>query len=327
AHEAADAEPDEGTEADGGCRRVTHLAVEELATIPGRPVSYWLPAPLRRQFAGTRRLGDVAEVPGCQNKTGANREYVREWREVSADAIEWRPMEAEPGEGPRTLEPREGTRWYFYSKGGRYAPWWGNWENVVDWSEEARAFYDENSTSNLLPARFRFREGICYTDFGGRTFNARWMPAGCLFDMAGPAIFPDLGGDAPRRELFAMLAVLNSRPVAMLLNGLNPSIHYQITDLRRLPLPEWDAETGRRLAELAVAQIRDLRRIAAGVEASPLGASGRDWDVEVPDGDEVRSIGERILERDQLIDEIAWDIYGGEVFESGERSRHHYVES
>ena len=182
--------------------RTRRLSVDELSVIPGSPVSHWLSAALRRHFDGGRRLGDVAEIPGSQNKTGANREYVRDWREVPGAALHRAPMELPVDGAPRRLAPGEGARWIFYSKGGRYAPWWGNWQNVVDWSPEAREFYDDNSTSNLLDERYRFRQAICYTDFVGRDFNARWMPPGCLFDMAGPAIFREV-------DLFALLALLN----------------------------------------------------------------------------------------------------------------------
>ncbi len=308
--------------------RLRRLEVDELAVIPGRPISYWLPPALRRHFDGTRRLGDFAEVPGSQHKTGANRTYVRRFDEVASDEIEWCPMRWAPGEAPARIEPR-GRRWYFYSKGGRYAPWWGNWENVLDWSEEARNFYDDNGTSNLLAEAYRYREGICYTDFGGRRFNARWMPAGCLFDMAGPAIFPSEEGGARRRRLFALLAVLNTSPVRMLLNALNPSIHYQVTDLRRLPVPEWSRATGRRLADLAVAQIEDLRRLARGVEASPLGvapgsAGGEAGELE---GEAIAEVAARLGERERTVDEIAWSLYGATpAAKHSERARHHYLD-
>lgn len=279
---------------------------EDFSVIPGQPVAYWLPEPLRRQFDGGRRLGDVAEVPGCQNKTGANRDYLRSWNEVEPSALWRRPLGVEVEEAPEWLEPPSEARWMFYSKGGGYAPWWGNWQTVVDWSEEAREFYGENSTSNLLPERYRFRQGICYTDFGGQTFNARWMPPGCLFDMAGPAIF-SVDGRGPS-FLFALLAVLNTTPVRMLLNAMNPSIHYQVTDLRRLPLPEWSDATGDRLAELAAANVRDVRRLAADLEESPVapGDAGTS---------EERAVGPaelytRCREREDEIERIVFELYG-----------------
>jgi hypothetical protein len=269
---------DEGSPADkrrvlmeGGADRQTRLPVDRLRVIPGQPVSYWLDERLRRHFDGGRRLGDIAEVPGSQHKTAANKTYVKKWWEVGSGELHRGPMALDPADAPERLAPEEGARWIFYSKGGRFSPWWGNWEHVVDWSAAARDFYDENSTSNLLAAEWRFRQGICYTDFAGRTFNARWMPPGCLFDMAGPAIFPDTDDHPdPSRRLFALLAVLNSSPVRQLLNALNPSIHYQVTDLRRLPVPEFDIETEARLAEMALDLVRAVRQRDADAEASPV---------------------------------------------------------
>jgi len=286
----------------------------EFAVLPGRPVAYWLPDRLRRHFESGRRLGDVAEVPGGQNKTGANREYVRDWRELDGDELWREPLGAEPGEAPERLRPPEGTDWILYSKGGSYAPWWGNWQSVVDWSPDARAFYRENSTSNLLARRYRFRQGICYTDFGGDTFNARWMPPGCLFDMAGPAIFPADGRD--RSFLFALLALLNTTPVRMLLNAMNPSIHYQVTDLRRLPLPEWSPERGERLAELARANVRETRLLGCECDESPV-----DRDVVAAGGRagvEPTEIGDRVRAREFEIERAAHDLYGLE-FDEHER--------
>lgn len=312
----------DGSEGSGEYR--TELSTEALRVLPGSPMSYWLPASLRRSFEGERRLADVADIPGCQNKTGANRRYVREWSDVPRESLWLDPLGSDPRSAPERRPPPDGVRWILYSKGGRYAPWWGNWGSVVDWSEEARAFYEDNSTSNLLPERYRFRQGICYTDFGGSTFNARWMPAGVVFDMAGPAIFPDRDGvDDPRRRLFALLALLNTSPVRSLLNAMNPSIHYQVTDLRRLPLPPWSEETGERLAELAMENTLEVRRIAAAVESSPVGWEGGP----VEPADALSSAVERCRERERAIEKIAHEIYGLEVGAIDPiRADHHYFE-
>jgi methylase of polypeptide subunit release factors len=236
--------------------------------LPGRVLAHWLPDRLRAHFASSPRLADIADVPGSQNKTGRNRRYVKAWSEV--DPADLRRAPAISGEAGA-----EDGRWVFYSKGGRFSPWWGNWQNVVDWSDEARAFYADNRTSNLLAEKWWFREGICYTDFGGRTFNARWMPPGCVFDMAGPAIF--VHSDEPD-ALFALLAILNSTPVRALLNALNPSLHYQVRDVRNLPVPEFGPALGQELAERARRLVEGMRRVAALVPGSPrcAFASGED---------------------------------------------------
>lgn len=199
--------------------------VGRFEALPATPLAFWLPERLLVAFEEGLRVGDVADVPGSQNKTGKNATYVRSIDDVDADDPRWVP----------------------YSKGGRFAPWWGNWDWVVDWSDEARAFYAGNRTSNLLPERYWFREGLCYSDFGGSHFNARWMPPGCIFDMAGPAVFVD-GDD--RDLLAALLVVLNSSVSRLVLNALNPTLHFQVRDVRNLPLPTWTDTTIAQFAEL-----------------------------------------------------------------------------
>ncbi len=238
---------------------VTSRHLDELAAIPGAPLAYWIPDPALALFASSGTLGELATIPGAQNKTGANARFVRPWADVPADALR-RADDLAPAGDP------EG-RWVFYSKGGRYAPWWGNWGSVVDWSDGARAFYADNRTSNLLDASHWFVEGLCYTDFAGSSFNARWMPAGCVFDMTGPAIFVDEAEPARRRtRLLAILATLNSTPARELLGALNPSIHYQVRDLRNLPLPDLtphEAELADRAQDL-IDLTRDLHALLPG---------------------------------------------------------------
>ncbi|QDG51972.1 hypothetical protein FIV42_14860 [Persicimonas caeni] len=277
--------------------------------LPGRVLAHWLPQRLRAHFDGGRTLADLADIPGSQNKTGKNRRYVKNWREVDPGELRSAPEivgEAGADDG----------RWVFYSKGGRYAPWWGNWHNVVDWSDEARAFYADNRTSNLLAQKWWFREGICYTDFGGRTFNARLMPRGCVFDMAGPAIFPHDPDD-----LYVLLAVLNSTPVRALLNAMNPSLHYQVRDLRNLPVPEWSADLAAELAGRARRLVDGMKEVACFVDDSP-----RSLCRDTADAEQVRAFGAECATLEREVDEMVCELYGcSELVESGERPVHDYL--
>ncbi|MFP4598289.1 MAG: Eco57I restriction-modification methylase domain-containing protein [Persicimonas sp.] len=295
-----------------GVAPVTREPVAAFDALPGRVLAHWLPENLRRHFETSPKLIDLADIPGSQNKTANNRKYVKKWSEV--DTAELRRAPEISGE----VGSADG-RWVFYSKGGRFAPWWGNWQNVVDWSDAARVFYADNKTSNLLAEKWWFREGICYTDFGGRTFNARWMPPGCLFDMAGPAIFAREGG---RRRLFALLAVLNSTPVRALLNAMNPSLHYQVRDLRNLPVPELDADTEAELARRAGELVAGMQAVAGLWEGSP-----RSLLADEVDRAEVRVFLERRPQLEHELDRMVCELYGcPELLVSvEERPVHDYV--
>ena len=242
------------------------FVASRAASVPGRPFCYELPEELLRWFDEAAPLSEIAEVPGGQNKTGANRRYVRPWHAVEASAIVAAPGLFEP---PSDGGGEGAGRWRFYSKGGRFAPWWGNWEWVVDWSDEAREYYATNRTSNLLSERYVGREGICYTDFAGGRFNARWMPPGCAFDMTGPAIFvrdPWLPGLSFNERNAALLGILNSAPARRLLKALNPTLHFQASDVRALPVPEIKEAQARRVAALVLEIVEGVRALHQRVE-------------------------------------------------------------
>ena len=59
---------------------------------------------------------------------------------------------------------------------------------IVDWSEEARNFYNTNKTSNLLGEEYWYKEGITYSLISSKGASFRLLPPGCIFDMGGPTI-------------------------------------------------------------------------------------------------------------------------------------------
>ena len=230
----------------------TRWAVRRAAR--GEPFAYWWPDALRDVLDGRERLGDWVEVPGGPNKTADNARFMRYWWEVPEEEI--------------------GARWVRYAKGGPHQKWRGNLERVVDWSPEARGYYASNPTSNLLGEAYWFREGITWSDFGGRAFSARRLPPGCVFDMAGPSLFVD-GSPLP---LDFWLGLLNSPLVCHLLTADNPTIHYQVSNLRRLPLPPRERLT------LDNPQVTTIARLAA--EARGVAAALERWDPTSPGREE-----------------------------------------
>lgn len=207
--------------------------VKTFGVIPGAPLAHWLSTKEMQVFEKFKRCFEYFDIPGTQNKTGNNQRFIKAFREVDAGAIV----------GARGLSHGAQDGWYrFYSKGGRFSPWWGNWDVVVDFSEEAQQFYATNPTSSLVSKAHLDRPGLCYTDFGGQNFSARFMPKGCIFDMAGPAIFSRTDDE---EALYALLVVLNSSVASRLLVAMNPSLHFQVGDVRSLPIPPLDTSMTR----------------------------------------------------------------------------------
>ena len=184
----------------------------EFLKIPGYTFAYWVPASFINNYSTYPQLGSMITISSL-NKTGDNEKFLRCWWEVNQNKI--------------------GNRWIFYSKGGDFRRYYGNLDMVIDWSDSARLFYKNNKTSNLVPKEYWYKEGITYSAVTSRGTGFRYLPARCVYDMGGPAIFINDKG-----KLLEILALLNSSVASYYFNVMNPSINLQTKDIKQLPVIE-----------------------------------------------------------------------------------------
>lgn len=198
---------------------------ERFLKVPGIPIAYWVPKSLLNLFHEVKNFRTYIDVTGSQNITANNNRYLRMFWEVDPKKIK--------------------KRWVFYAKGGPFRKWYGNIVEVVDWSEEARTFYRENKTSNLLPEQYWFRKGITYNGITSKGFSAR-IVSDVIYDKKGPT-FHILDETL---ELY-FLGMLNTKAIDFIMNMLNPTISYQMRDVNNLPVkfPE-DKNQFKRIKEL-----------------------------------------------------------------------------
>ena len=176
--------------------------------IPGSPIAYWVSDGLLNSFKKGISIDAISNYTGSQNITANNERYLRFWWEIDAANPDWIP----------------------YSKGGIFRRWYGNHEYVIDWTEEARTFYKENPTSNLLKEEYWFKPGITYSDITSGRSHFRFLPAHGVFDKKGPEIC-GLGN-----RLNAVLGFLNTSLCQEYLRLLNPSMTLQIADMKKVPI-------------------------------------------------------------------------------------------
>ena len=73
------------------------------------------------------------------------------------------------------------------------------------------------------------KPGITYSYLTSGKFSARRLEAGTIFDVAGSSLFP--------ADELGVLGVLNSSCAGRLLAAINPTVNFQVGDLRELPMP------------------------------------------------------------------------------------------
>lgn len=130
------------------------------------------------------------------------------------------------------LLPDEAAHYVPYDKGGG-RKWYYETPLRLNWhpnGEAIRAYRAGRGQSRALPGEaFYFQGGITYSYIGTSGFKARLLSAGAVFDIASSAIF------TRTIDKLTLLAYLNSATAIYLLARLNPTINFQIGDLRRLP--------------------------------------------------------------------------------------------
>ena len=177
--------------------------------LPGSPVAYWIPMQAVKPFQ-KGKIMDIS-VSASQNVTGNNDLYLREFWEVSAQRI------------------GVGKKWIFYAKGGGFRKWYGNLQEIVDWSESARTNYQKGHGSQIIPEEYWYKKGITW----GLTSQASLgvLPDGSTYDKQGSSIF------ITNMEYYdIVLALLNCCVADYYLQVLNPSLSYQVRDIRNIPL-------------------------------------------------------------------------------------------
>jgi hypothetical protein len=193
--------------------------------IEGSPFVYWLPASLRNLLGRTRPSlkGVLSIKQGLA--TGDDFRFIRASWEVGASNI------------------GRGDRWVFLSKGGEYSPWFFPVHLVVDWEHDGDAIRNLKDANGKEKSRYRgadqyFVPGLTYPFRTVKGFNARSLPADCLFTIQGPSIV------SSSVELRVALGFLNSRICRLLLSALTSSGAWQVGYLQALPyieLPPNDA--------------------------------------------------------------------------------------
>lgn len=187
------------------------ISQNEFKIISGYPFNYWIHKTVRDLFLQNTKIENIANIV-LGMKTSNNAKYVRYLWELPEKTIkgEWKPYEKE-------------------ATGNNY---YGLTRNVVKWDEESINHYKNYYSAQLPNKKYWFKRGISFGLVSGNNFSAKYLPEGYMTDMASNLIVLE---DDNEESVFYLLALLNSKFYNYLLNALNPSINYQVNDVKRLP--------------------------------------------------------------------------------------------
>ena len=181
-------------------------STDNFSKIPGSPMAYWLENTIYDFY---RREGVLASHISSQVGTtlGDNAQFMRLWYEVSNGY---------------------NSKWFFAHKGGGFRKWYGNVMHIINWENDGKAVKD-NGRATVRGERTAFNRGISWTQLTAGKPSFRLKEQGSFIESASCMCYIE-----KKYEKF-LLAYLNSCVADMILDAMNPTMHFQPGDIGRLP--------------------------------------------------------------------------------------------
>lgn len=201
---------------------------KEFSYIPGMPIAYWASDKIKQIFRNEKPLSNIAS-PKQGMATSDNNRFLRFWSEVEFSHIGLKYKSRE-----QALQSK--LKWFPYNKGGSYRKWYGNNENVVNWSNDGYEIInsvDKNGKQLSRPqnVQFFFKKCISWSKISSSDLSMRFFDNGFLFDVAGCSIFTD-----NEDELKYILGFTNSSVVKTIIKSISATLNYEVGQIASLPL-------------------------------------------------------------------------------------------
>ncbi|HPZ07496.1 MAG TPA: BREX-1 system adenine-specific DNA-methyltransferase PglX [Candidatus Eremiobacteraeota bacterium] len=190
-----------------------------LMKIPGYPIAYWVSSLIMQIFYKTKLLGDI-EIIKKGLSTGNNDRFLKFWHEVNYNFIEFDQKKYKD-----FLK-----KWYPQTKGGAFRKWYGNYEYVINWENNGKEL-KEFPGAIIRNEQYYFSKGISWSETSSSLFSARILPEGFLINSESPTIY-----NKEDKLTYYYLSLLNSKVVSTLLNLINPTLHFLVGDIARIPI-------------------------------------------------------------------------------------------
>lgn len=217
---------------------------EDFQAHESKAFNFSRPRAASKLYNSLPKLADLAEIKQGL-ATSDNERFLRYIWEVEKDQV--------------------GKRYQPYIKGRGNKRWYHPIDTVIDWQDgggelkkavEAAYPYLKGRVHWVVKNEdFYFKAGLTFSFVGTKTLAVREMPAGCIFDVGGSAIFPG------QIDLYLLLAYLNSSLAMTFAQDINPTINFQVGDLKKLPVPNFAGAEAEKLRDLAVQAIKESKKL------------------------------------------------------------------
>ena len=245
----------------------------DFSHVPGKPFIYSAPEQVFRCFREMPSFQSVGR-PRVGMQTANNDLLLRRWSEVSLKNT--------------NIANSRMREWVKYQKGGGYRRWFGNNEYILRYGGDGTPIIAQpNATLSEWSIAAHLK--CTWSDItSGKPFATRLVPDDSFYDISGHCFFPEVA------SIDELMALTNSRPFGIIINLINPTIHFQVGDVGRIPTPVSKMPIScREIAAQCVSiaradwdnfetswDFRDQPLLRPGLKGATLEASWRNWEAQ-----------------------------------------------
>ena len=214
------------------CGWFYRASAKDFKKVPGSPVVYWAPDALLDAFENSPAASDHLDIRQGMATTDNNR-FLRLWHEISCSRIAMNCTSISEAN-------LNGQDWFPFNKGGDFRRWFGNQEYVVNYENGGEtlinlvtAKYPKISDPEFVikNRKYYLQPSVSWSDITTAGSSYRFFPFGFIFDVCAPSAFAK-NGISPK----AYLPFLNSTVATEIAHMLNPSMHFTLGDLKKMPI-------------------------------------------------------------------------------------------
>ncbi|MHA4217508.1 BREX-1 system adenine-specific DNA-methyltransferase PglX [Bacillus cereus] len=197
--------------------------------MPNAVIAYWASSKISGVFENYSNLGRIAE-PKQGLATADNKRFLRLWHEVNYIDIAYSCLNEEQA-------IKVAKKWFPYNKGGSFRKWYGNQEYVINWENNGQSVKAFKGSVIRNPSYY-FKPGVTWSRTSSKNLSMRIQEKGTIFDCEGCF----LSTDNYDRDL-NILAFMNSNVAKKLLSFISPTLHFQIGDIKNIPIAEGNTQS------------------------------------------------------------------------------------
>ena len=195
--------------------------------IIGEPFCYWLDERVINVFRNNPLIGDVSNTRQGL-KTSDDKRFVRFFYEVENQKI---------GRNIHSLNEavESKKKWFWLNKGGQIK-WYGNNLYLINWEHDGKEVKDYATqiagsySKNITAIDAYFKSCISWPQISISHPSFRYIPNGYIFASAGPSLFVN-----NITQKWYMLGLLNSCITQEILDAINPTINFGVSDILKVP--------------------------------------------------------------------------------------------